>query len=379
MRSLAPAVALSLLAAPLLAQHLTVTTLAGVPGAAGANDGFRFAATFNRPTWIDVDARDGTVYVVDRANDALRRIRFGQVSTVRVHTNEYDPSSAIVPFSFGGPLGGGIAVEATNAGCGGSAYADGILVARTGTKDVALIVDQPIPAFAKRDEGAAVFAGFDSPSGIAVTKPFVRDIRVTINAVFVADAGDDTIRRAQYGFGAEGCPILDTRVPVFAGTAHVAGWADGTGSAARFNAPRGLAIAPDNSLYVADSGNHVIRHITTAGVVTTVAGTPGERGSDATHLDTPSGVAVNAAGEVFIADTGNHVIRKLANGILETIAGTPGAAGFADGDALHAQFNGPVGITVDRDGALLVADTSNNVIRRIAITSSPERARVVHK
>ena len=131
-------------------------------------------------------------------------------------------------------------------------------------------------------------------------------------------------------------------------------------------------------MFVADTGNHAIRRIAPDRTVTTIAGEPGVAGNDdgiarSAHLNSPSGIDVNAKGEIFIADTGNHTIRMITtDGRLITLAGVPGIAGFADGVASSARFAGPVGIRIAPDGSLLIADTSNNAIRRLSIVSVPD-------
>ena len=105
----------------------------------------------------------------------------------------------------------------------------------------------------------------------------------------------------------------------FAGTAGATGSTNGTGSAARFTNPRGVAVDSAGVVYVADSGNHTIRKITSGGVVTTLAGTAGSAGStDATgtaaRFSTPAAVAVDSAGNLYIADAGNHTIRRSRSG-----------------------------------------------------------------
>ncbi len=117
-----------------------------------------------------------------------------------------------------------------------------------------------------------------------------------------------------------------------------------------------------------DAGNHTVRRITPAGVVTTIAGVPGVAGSDDTHLNTPSGIDVNDKGEVFIVDTFNHAIRMLKDGVLTTIAGQLGVSGFADGDAATAKLNAPVGLKIAPDGSIVIADTGNHVMRRLTLT-----------
>ena len=147
-----------------------------------------------------------------------------------------------------------------------------------------------------------------------------------------------------------------------------------------FVAPRGLAFGPDGSLYVADAGLHTIIRVMPDGASFAVAGkplSPGNADGVPGMLNTPTGLDVDDAGNVYIADTGNSTIRRLrADGVLETVAGSPGEAGFVDGDSLIARFNGPVGIQVAADGkSLIVADTSNHVIRKITFTAPPAEPR----
>ena len=149
----------------------------------------------------------------------------------------------------------------------------------------------------------------------------------------------------------------------------VAGVRDAEADRARFSEPFGVASAPDGTVFVADAGvAQRIRRITPAGTVSTLAG--GERGyvdGDPTvaRFDTPSGLAIDAAGTLYVADTGNNVIRRInAQGIVSTIAGD-GTAGYRDGPARDARFNGPVGVAVDARGRVIVADTYNDRIRAI--------------
>jgi RHS repeat-associated protein len=150
---------------------------------------------------------------------------------------------------------------------------------------------------------------------------------------------------------------LDGNVTTFAGSGRPED-RDGTGVAAGFKTPAALAIDALGNLYVADSGNDKIRFITPAGVVTTIAG--------AGTLKRPRGVAVNDRGVVFVADTGNHVVKAIENGIISTVAGT-GHPGLVDGAGVLSEFKEPGSIAVAEDGSLLVADTMNHAIRRIVM------------
>ena len=150
----------------------------------------------------------------------------------------------------------------------------------------------------------------------------------------------------------------------------VAGIRDGDAPQARFSDPFGIAIAPDGAVYVSDAGDSPrIRRLSPDGVVSTLAG--GERGfSDgvglAARFNTPSGLAVDAAGALYVADTGNNAVRRIApDGTVSTVAGD-GTAGYRDGPGPRARFNGPVGVAVDAGGRVVVADTYNDRIRAIA-------------
>jgi hypothetical protein len=146
------------------------------------------------------------------------------------------------------------------------------------------------------------------------------------------------------------------------------------GGNARFNTPAGLAVDSSGSVFVCDSGNHLIRKITSAGVVSTVAGLAGVSGTtDATGSDarfnTPSGITIDSSGNLYVADSGNHAIRKITiSGEVTTFAGLTGTSGSTDATTTGARFNTPKGITIDATGTLHVADSGNHTIRKITST-----------
>lgn len=155
----------------------------------------------------------------------------------------------------------------------------------------------------------------------------------------------------------------------------------GPAIAAHLKNPEGLSVAANGDLYVCDSDNHVIRKVAAAtGIITTVAGNglPGYTGQGGAaplaRLKFPEDVAVAGNGDLYIADTGNHVIRKVtaATGVITTVAGngSPGASGNG-GPATDARLNSPRGIQVAANGDLYIGDRSNNLIRKVtAITGT---------
>lgn len=165
-------------------------------------------------------------------------------------------------------------------------------------------------------------------------------------------------------------------VSILAGSPNQTGSNDGIGPAATFFKPWGIARDTAGNLYVTDAGNSTIRMVTPTGVVTTLAGTAGQIGSAdgmgaAARFNSPQRIAVDLSGNVYVADSGNSAIRKItADGVVTTIAGQAGVTGNADGIGASARFKNPGGIAVDKQGNLLVADTGNATIRKI--TSSGE-------
>ena len=186
--------------------------------------------------------------------------------------------------------------------------------------------------------------------------------------LFVTDTYNHCIRKIVISTGA---------VSTFAGSVGTSGSDDGTGVAAKFKYPVGIARRnATGDLYVADSGNNTIRKITSAGEVTTYLGTAGTVGyvdgtGGAASFSSPQGICINQnTGIMVIADTGNHLIRlasALANAVL-TIAGTPEVSGYSDfypGQPNQALFSSPRGVATDSNDQILVCDTGNNVIRRV--------------
>jgi sugar lactone lactonase YvrE len=279
-----------------------VRTIAGLAGVSGDEDGTNWLAHFNFPHGVAI-AGDGSLVVTDGSNYEIRHIK-------PVDTNW---------------------VVRTIAGSGGPEFRDGTNSA----------------------------ARFNHPWGIAHANSL---------ELYISDENNHTLRRvAKTG--------TNWLVNTVAGLGRMPGSSDGTNTDARFRTPRGLAVAADGALYVSDHSNNIIRKVTFQGsnaIVTTIAGTAGLAGSaDGTNssalFNRPLGIAADRYGGLYVAD--NQAIRRLTadgtNWITRTLAGLAGAWGYLDGTNGNARFNAPCGIGVDSATNIYVADFGNNVIRKV--------------
>jgi sugar lactone lactonase YvrE len=210
---------------------------------------------------------------------------------------------------------------------------------------------------ASADGGPATDAKLNKPEAVALD---------AAGNLYIAETGANRIRKVNLATG-----IITT----VAGNG-TAGYLDNINALnAELNAPGGIAASPTGELWIADTGNNVIRrlHAQTGAIFTiagtTVAGYTGDNGyASAATLHAPEGIAVDAVGDVFIADTGNNAVRKInpVTGVITTVAGN-GTAGFSgdDGLATTASLNVPAGVAVDPAGNLYIADSSNARIRKV--------------
>ncbi len=270
------------------------TLLAGSSGLAGSADGLGTDARFSHPGGLAIDPA-GNLLVADTGNHTIRRIA---------------PDGTVT----------------TLAGAAGL----------PGTAD-----------------GPGAQARFNAPFGLAAD---------ATGGAYIADAQNHTIRYL----------AADGTVSTYAGKAGAPGLVDGTATAAQFNQPNGITLAPNGTLYVADYGNSCIRAIAPGAVVTRLAGQASTygfadgNGLSAAKFNSPVGIALDAAGVLWVADTQNHAIRRIGtDGTVSTPAGTGGTAGNADGTGTAALFYRPCGIAVTPAGNLAVADTANHLLRTV--------------
>ena len=193
-----------------------------------------------------------------------------------------------------------------------------------------------------------------------------------LGAIFSAAVGTDGTRfvctaSALYAFSPNGMKSL------IAGHKTEKGFADGEGTDARFNVPCGIAVDGEGNVLVADTSNHALRKVTLrCGTVSTIAGNGEEGYADgigaAARFHEPRGIVVDAQGTIFVADCSNHCLRQvsLGDGAVSTLAGdAEEGSGFADGQGETARFRHPLGLALDTDSHLIVADFGNKCIRRV--------------
>lgn len=320
----------------------TVQTVAGA-GVSGATNGAHDIARFSSPQGVAVD-RSGTIYVADTSNNLIRKITSaGVVSTLAGSGTSGAADGTGTAASFSNPLALAIDAQGVLYVCDAGNNA----IRRIDTAGVVTTLACGGPAGFADAQGPA--ARFNSPRGVALSSR---------GDVYVADFANHRIRKITPA----------GVVTTFAGNDR-AGAANGASAAASFNDPAGIAIDGKDDLYVGDQGNHLIRKISAAGNVTTLAGS-GVAGNvngtgGAAGFNMPGALAVDAQGTVYVgASAANQVRQVTAAGVVSTLAGS-GVAGSKDGASLDATFNFPSGVAVDAAGNVVVADSLNHLIRKI--------------
>lgn len=313
----------------------SVSTLAGATGLSGIADGVGGEALFNYPDGVAIDAA-GTLYVADHDNHTIRKITTtGAVTTLAGAARISGSADGLGGAArFNGPTG--VAVDSA-----GNVYvADaGNSTIRKITAGGSVTTFAGVAGVAGSADGVGGSARFNAPQGIAVD---------SVGNVYVADTNNSTVRKITAG----------GVVTTLAGVTGQVGTADGPGGSARFNGPYAVAVDSAGNVCVSDFFNSTIRKITAGGAVTTLAGTAGVAGDadgtgTAARFNQAYGLAVDSGGNVFVADTYNRAVRKItAGGTVTTVNGT------------LARFYYPQGIAVDASGYVYVADGDNQAISK---------------
>jgi sugar lactone lactonase YvrE len=296
--------------------HVTglIKTVAGTPYVAGySGDGAAATkAALNSPVAVAIDGA-GDIFIADYGNDRVRRV---------------DGVSGIIT-TF---AGGGTATGSDQLGDGG-------------------------PATAARLHG---------PSDVAVDFS---------GNVYVADTLHNVVRMIAYPSG-----VISLVAGGGAGGGSDGFGDGGLGTSAILQSPEGIAVNASGDLFISDKGNNLVRVVRSATkIINVVAGNGGwgYAGDGGPALNAqlfgPWGVKIDPAGNVYIADSGNNVIREInsATGTISTLAGT-GSTGYGGdgGSALGAFFSMPMGLAIDSSGSVYVADSGNNIVRRILPASA---------
>ncbi|MEK3788320.1 NHL domain-containing protein [Paenibacillus sp. FSL K6-1230] len=363
------------------------TNISAGNGMYGEQEGAASTASFRRPTGIAIGASDD-LYISDTGNHKIRRLSSGTVSTYA------GPSSSVLRDAGGQPLGAllnGSKASALFNTPAALAYGSdkSIYVADSGNNAIRKIAPSgavvTIAGNGKigAKDGKSTEATFYQPQGIAVTNSGV---------IYVADTLNHVIRKITSDGTTSTLTAASSRVVEHhPGLVLAAGdYKDGPINQALFNEPTGLVLDPKGNLYVSDSGNQRIRYIDFAtGEVTTIAGAPSAGGisvysknalyatgsykDGAAHAAAfyfPKGIALDESGGLLIADSLNHVVRYLKNGRVTTIAGSQsGEVGLQNVQGRTVLFNTPQDVAIASDGTIYVADSGDNVIRKIAPTT----------
>jgi sugar lactone lactonase YvrE len=337
-----------------------VTTIAGTSAfGAGGDNGPALAAQFGQPSGVTLDG-NGNLFVMDNFNQVVRKITSsGIVSTVAGNGTINWRGEKVPATSADISYAAGMALDSA-----GNLYiADGqnYMARRV---DPSGIITTVVGNGIDGPSGSGGYTGDNGPANLAQLSATQGVAVDAAGNIYVADTGNNVVR------------MVDTTgvITTIAGTGMPDYLGDkGPAIDAALNAPSDVAVDTHGNLYITDAGNSCIRKVDSAGVITTVVGT-GESGYEGDGgpaakalLNSPSNVAIDASGNLYISDAGNNVIRKVSTaGIVTTAVGT-GRGGFSgdNGPAASARLNSPQGVAIDSAGALYIADTLNNRIRKV--------------
>lgn len=329
----------------------TVSTLAG--GHYGAADGIGTTASFSALAGMTID-RHGNLFVADKGNHTIRKItQAGEVTTLAGKASQLGTQTGWIS---------GQTADGT-----GPAATFNLLVADTSNRTIRKVSASGVVTTLAGTAGHGSFLDEGDGTGAAAT--FAQPSAIVVGAdgtAYIADAVRQAIRKV----------TRDGVVTTLAGGRKTSILPhDGQGAAATFGSTNGIAIDGQGMLYIADY--HAVRKVDAAGNVTTLTGGldvfEGGGSADGTLAQARFGyltaITADASGNLYLTDSLNQNVRKITPaGVVTSLAGQNGIAGDADGQAGAATFNGPQGIAVDKAGNVYVADTQNNLIRRISTT-----------
>jgi uncharacterized protein (TIGR03437 family) len=344
-----------------LSSNGTLTLVAGNGRAGYGGDGGPAArAQLNDPEGLAFDAA-GNLYIADAQNNRVRIVSPSGVIDTFAGNGQSTFGGGPRSFNDEGPATQGLLHLPTGVAVDKSGN---VFIADTGDNLIRKVTTDGIihtfagdsyPGFFDKIDGTALDSEFNKPTDVAFDGS---------GNLYVADSNNNMVRK----ISADGATIS-----IFAGTG-AAGWTGDTGDATAANivAPTAIAFDKSGNLFILQSADGRIRKVDTSGKISTVAGSGVagfSDGSDATkaQFSSPTGVAVDASGNLYVADQQNLRIRKVAGSAVSTIAGN-GVLSYSgdNGPATAAQLSSPQGVAVDAAGNLYIADTANNVVRKVA-------------
>jgi len=316
-----------------------VETFAG-SGTAGAADATGTAATYNGPWGISTDAL-GNFYHADYTGKRIRRTTPAGVVTFIDSFSSFPPIATAIDPATGSLY---VAIEThrilryVNKNAANYPAQAPVYGPETDFPDATIVYAGASTSGATNASGTS--ARFNAPHGLHVRG----------GILYVADKGNNLIRKINLSNAAV------TTVTVTGGT---------------LSAPEAVWVAEDGTIYVACTGSDLIQKIAPGGALSTVAGSVAgnaDGSGTAASFNDPRGLAMNGRGELLVADSGNHSIRRISpNGAVRTIAGGSASGAFADGAGATARFSSPRGVVFGADGLLYITDHGNHRIRRMNV------------
>jgi sugar lactone lactonase YvrE len=359
----------------------TITTVAGTLGTAGytGDNAAATSATLNYPNSVVVDA-SSDIFIADTDNFVIREVTASNSFIQTIIGNN--------TLAYSGDSGLAVNAELSSPASVSIDAAGDIFIADSENSAIREVVaaSGDIQTAAGNGTLCALSTALCGDTGLATSAQLNNPQGVFLDAsgnIFIADTADNRIRVVNTTTAAitvAGIAISSQTIATVAGTG-TGGYSGDTGAAisAELSSPYGVFVDSNENIFIADTGNNVIREVSSSGIITTVVGnntectpagaTCGDGGAaTSAQLSSPAGVFVDATEDIFIADTFDNRIREVtaSTGIIATVAGT-GARGYSgDGSAAtSALLDSPYGVYVDTAGDIFIADTQNFVIREV--------------